>query len=297
VASPTTATTTANVERTVPVGRGRRGRLDIGGALLRIYVALVAVFLLSPIFIIFLTSFTSSESVEFPPRGVSLMWYGRLMDHLVGSSGTKPGLSNSIVVSAQIGIVVAIIAVVVGVLVAYVLHKYVFPGKEVFRNVFLLPLMFPQLVIGVGLLLVFSEYRWFGFFERLVIGHVILTIPFVVLTVGASLEVYEEQLEEAAMGLGAGPVKTFFLVTLPLIRQGIIAGAIFAFVTSFTQFTVTFFLYSGATKPLPMWVYEIVVMSLDPLLAVISILLIALTVVVVVALSKLVDVRRLFGGR
>jgi putative spermidine/putrescine transport system permease protein len=290
-------TTAAAEERALPVRQSRRSRLDIGGVLLRIYVAVVAVFLLSPIFIIFLTSFTSSESVEFPPRGVSLMWYGRLMDHLVGSSGTKPGLSNSIVVSAQVGIVVAIIAVVVGVLVAYVLHKYVFPGKEVFRNVFLLPLMFPQLVIGVGLLLVFSEYRWFGFFERLVIGHVILTIPFVVLTVGASLEVYEEQLEEAAMGLGAGPVKTFFLVTLPLIRQGIIAGAIFAFVTSFTQFTVTFFLYSGATKPLPMWVYEIVVMSLDPLLAVISILLIALTVVVVVALSKLVDVRRLLGGR
>ena len=290
-------TAAAGAERTVPVRRSRRIRLDIGGVLLRIYVALVAVFLLSPIFIIFLTSFTASESVEFPPRGVSLMWYERLVDHLAGRSGTKPGLSNSILVSAQIGLVVAIIAVVVGVLVAYALHKYVFPGKEVFRNVFLLPLMFPQLVIGVGLLLVFSEYRWFGFFERLVIGHVILTIPFVVLTVGASLEVYEEQLEEAAMGLGAGPVQTFFLVTLPLIRQGIIAGAIFAFVTSFTQFTVTFFLYSGATKPLPMWVYEIVVMSLDPLLAVISILLIALTVVVVVALSKLVDVRRLFGGR
>jgi putative spermidine/putrescine transport system permease protein len=187
--------------------------------------------------------------------------------------------------------------VVVGVLVAYALHKYAFPGKEVFRNLFLLPLMFPQLVIGVGLLLVFSEFRWFGYFERLLIGHVILTIPFVVLTVGASLEVYEQDLEEAAMGLGANPVQTFFLVTLPLIRQGIIAGAIFAFVTSFTQFTVTFFLYSGATKPLPMWIYEIVVMSVDPLLAVVSILLIALAIVVVVVLSKLVDVRRLFGGR
>jgi putative spermidine/putrescine transport system permease protein len=275
----------------------RRGRVDVGGILLRLYVILVALFLLSPIFIILLTSFTPTESVEFPPRGFSLMWYGRLVDHLEGNPGTKPGLTPSILMSAQIGLVVAILAVVVGVLVAYALHKYAFPGKEVFRNLFLLPLMFPQLVIGVGLLLVFSEFRWFGYFERLVIGHVILTIPFVVLTVGASLEVYEQDLEEAAMGLGANPVQTFFLVTLPLIRQGIIAGAIFAFVTSFTQFTVTFFLYSGATKPLPMWIYEIVVMSVDPLLAVVSILLIALAIVVVVVLSKLVDVRRLFGGR
>jgi putative spermidine/putrescine transport system permease protein len=275
----------------------RRGRVDVGGILLRLYVILVALFLLSPIFIILLTSFTPTESVEFPPRGFSLMWYGRLVDHLEGNPGTKPGLTPSILMSAQIGLVVAILAVVVGVLVAYALHKYAFPGKEVFRNLFLLPLMFPQLVIGVGLLLVFSEFRWFGYFERLVRGHEILTSPNVILTVGASLEVYEQDLEEAAMGLGANPVQTFFLVTLPLIRQGIIAGAIFAFVTSFTQFTVTFFLYSGATKPLPMWIYEIVVMSVDPLLAVVSILLIALAIVVVVVLSKLVDVRRLFGGR
>jgi putative spermidine/putrescine transport system permease protein len=269
---------------------------DLGGIALRIYVGLVALFLLSPILIILLTSFTPTESVAFPPQGFSLMWYGRLVDHLEGGDGVKPGLSSSILMSAQIGIVVAILAVIVGVLVAYALHKYVFPGKEVFRNIFLLPLMFPQLVIGVGLLLVFSEFRVFGFFERLVIGHVILTIPFVVLTVGASLEVYQQDLEEAAMGLGANPVQTFFRVTLPLIKSGIIAGAIFAFVTSFTQFTVTFFLYSGATKTLPMWIYEVVVMSLDPLLAVISILLIALAIAVVLVLSKLVDVRRLFGG-
>jgi putative spermidine/putrescine transport system permease protein len=275
----------------------RRGRVDLGGILLRFYVILVALFLLSPIFIILLTSFTPTESVEFPPRGFSLIWYGRLVDHLAGNPGTKPGLTPSILMSAQIGIVVALLSVIVGVLVAYALHKYVFPGKEVFRNLFLLPLMFPQLVIGVGLLLVFSEFRWFGYFQRLVIGHVILTIPFVVLTVGASLEVYERDLEEAAMGLGANQVQTFFLVTLPLIRQGIIAGAIFAFVTSFTQFTVTFFLYSGTTKTLPMWIYEIVVMSVDPLLAVVSILLIALAIVVVAALSKLVDIRRLFAGR
>jgi putative spermidine/putrescine transport system permease protein len=292
-----TTATTAPVDALRPARRVKRKRRDLGGMLLRVYVALVALFLLSPIVIIFLTSFTATESVEFPPQGFSLMWYGRLVDHLRESGGVKPGLSSSILMSAQIGFVVALLAVVVGVLVAYALHKYVFPGREVFRNLFLLPLMFPQLVIGVGLLLVFSEFRLFGFFTRLVIGHVILTIPFVVLTVGASLELYERELEEAAMGLGASPIQTFFRVTLPLVKSGIIAGAIFAFVTSFTQFTVTFFLYSGATKPLPMWIYEVVVMSLDPLLAVISIFLVALAVVVVVALAKLVDVRGFFGGR
>ncbi|MFN8590586.1 MAG: ABC transporter permease [Thermomicrobiales bacterium] len=292
-----TSATVRSEEMARPARPTRRRKHDVGGLLLRLYVVLVAIFLLSPIIIILLTSFTSTESVEFPPQGFSLMWYQRLIEHLQGAPGSKPGLSSSILMSARLGLVVAALAVIVGVLVAYAMHKYVFPGREVFRNLFLLPLMFPQLVIGVGLLLVFSEYRLFGFFTRLVIGHVILTIPFVVLTVGASLELYERQLEEAAQGLGASPVQTFFRITLPLIRSGIIAGAIFAFVTSFTQFTVTFFLYSGSTKPLPMWIYEVVVMSLDPLLAVISIFLIVLAVVVVFALSKLVDVRRLFGGR
>jgi putative spermidine/putrescine transport system permease protein len=82
-----------------------------------------------------------------------------------------------------------------------------------------------------------------------------------------------------------------------LIQAGILAGAIFAFITSFTQFTVTFFLYSGATKPLPMWVYEYIIMRLDPLLAVMSIFLIVLTLVVVFTLDKLVGLRRIVGAR
>jgi putative spermidine/putrescine transport system permease protein len=282
---------------TTGVPRLARARRDVAGLLLRAYVFLVVLFLLAPVVIILFTSFTPTESVEFPPPGLSLIWYGRLWDHLEGGSGVKPGLTGSIGMSVQIGLVVAALAVVAGVLAAYALHRYVFPGREFFRNLFLLPLMFPQLVIGVGLLLAFSELQLFGFFTRLVIGHVVLTIPFVVLTVGASLEMHQADLEEAAMGLGAGPIQTFFRITLPLIRPGIVAGAIFAFVTSFTQFTVTFFLFSGATKPLPMWVYEYIVMSLTPLLAVISILLIALALVVVIVLSKLIDVRRLFGGR
>lgn len=284
--------------RTSPKTRSPvRGRRDVAGLFLRLYVLLVTAFLLAPVVIILFTSFTPTESVEFPPPGLSLIWYSRFLDHLEGVPGVKPGLTASIRVSVEIGLVVAALAVVAGVLAAYALHKYVFPGKEIFRNLFLLPLMFPQLVIGVGLLLAFSELQLFGFFARLVIGHVVLTIPFVILTVGASLEMHQTDLEEAAMGLGAGPLQTFFHITLPLIRPGIVAGAIFAFVTSFTQFTVTFFLYSGAAKPLPMWVYEFIVMRLDPLLAVISILLIGMALVVVVVLSRLIDLGRMLGGR
>jgi putative spermidine/putrescine transport system permease protein len=120
----------------------------------------------------------------------------------------------------------------------------------------------------------------------------VLAIPFVVLTVGAVFEMYEIELDEAAMSLGANSLQTFVSVTLPLIQPGILAGAGFAFITSFTQFTVSFFLYSGLTRPLPMWMCEYIVMKLDPLLGVISVFLVGMTLVMIVGLERLVGLRR-----
>jgi putative spermidine/putrescine transport system permease protein len=175
------------------------------------------------------------------------------------------------------------------------LHKFVFRGKEVFQNLFLLPLTFPSLVLGVGLLLTFSEFRLFDRFTRLLIGHVVTALPFVVLSVSASLKVYEEEVEEAARSLGANPLRTFWHITLPLIRPGIFAGAVFAFVTSFTNFTVSFFLSSGSVKPMPIWIYEFIMNGHNPLLAAISVFLVVMTVGVVIVLERLVGLRRIVG--
>ena len=170
-----------------------------------------------------------------------------------------------------------------------------FRGKDVFQNLFLLPLTFPSFVLGVGLLLTFSEFRVFDRFTRLVIGHVVGALPYVVLCVTASLKVYEEDVEEAARTLGASPLRTFLNITLPLIRSGIFAGAVFAFVTSFTNFTVSFFLSIGSTKPLPIWFYDVIVSGHDPLLAALSVCLVAMTVVIVIVLERLIGIRRIVG--
>ena len=256
---------------------------------------LVVLFLVAPIAVIFLTSLTASQTVDFPPPGFSLIWYERFVATWQEAPGTRPGLARSIWFSVYLGVLTAACATFSGVLAALALHKYVFRAKEVFQNLFLLPLTFPSLVIGVGLLLAFSELRMFDRFTRLLIGHVVFALPYVVLCVAASLRVYEEEVEEAARSLGANAVRTFWHITLPLIRPGIFAGAVFAFVSSLTNFTVSFFLSIGSLKPIPIWIYEFIVTGHDPLLAAVSVFLVLMTVVLIVILERVIGFRRIVG--
>jgi putative spermidine/putrescine transport system permease protein len=272
-----------------------RRQADVAGVALWAFTGLVFVFLFAPIFIIFLTSFTASRAVEFPPHGFSLIWYQKLLDALRDAPGIHPGLAKAIWFSMKLGVMTSLLATVTGVLAAYSLHKFEFPGKEAFQNLFMLPLTFPSLVIGVGLVLAFSEYRLFDRFTRLLIGHVIITLPYVIISVGAILKVYEEDLEEAARTLGADAISTFWYITLPLIRPGILAGAIFAFIISFTNFTVSFFLSVGAAKPVPMWIFELIVNGTDPILSALSVFLIAMSIGVLVLIERLIGVRRIIG--
>jgi putative spermidine/putrescine transport system permease protein len=272
-----------------------RRKFDLANIVLWSVTGLVVAFLIAPIAIIFLTSLTSTATVEFPPHGLSLISYQRFIATWQGAPGTRPALARSIWFSTYLGILVSGLATFGGVLAALTLHKFVFRGKEVFQNLFLLPLTFPSLVLGVGLLLIFSEFRLFDRFTRLLIGHVITALPYVILSVSASLKVYEEEVEEAARSLGANPFRTFWHITLPLIRPGILAGAVFAFVTSFTNFTVSFFLSSGSVKPMPIWIYEFLMNGHNPLLAAISVFLVAVTVGLVIILERLVGLRQIVG--
>jgi putative spermidine/putrescine transport system permease protein len=123
----------------------------------------------------------------------------------------------------------------------------------------------------------------------------ILTLPYIVVTTGASLEIFDERLEEAAMNLGANRLRTFWHVTLPVIRSGVISGAVFAWLISFSNFTVTFFLYSGEVRPLPMWIYEVILYRVDPSLTALSTFLVLLTLSVLLILNRLLALGRLVG--
>jgi putative spermidine/putrescine transport system permease protein len=262
---------------------------------LRVWCGLVFTFLLAPIVIIVITSFTAGETVAFPPTQYSLRWYAKVLDHLADAPGVKPGLLAAFLLSLRVGAVVALGATVAGVLAAYALYRYRFRGMAVVRQYFLLPLMLPQIVTGIALLVWFSELRALGPLTRLILGHLIVTLPYVILTVGASLEASRPDLEEAAIGLGASRPRAFWSITIPLIREGIVAGAIFALIISFNSFTVSYFLYSGDALPLPVWVFEYMAYFLDPTLAVISSFLIAMTLLAMLVLDRLVGIRRIAG--
>jgi putative spermidine/putrescine transport system permease protein len=275
--------------------RRRVSYRDDGGMWLRVWCGLVFVFLLAPIVIIVITSFTAGETVAFPPTQYSLRWYAKVLDHLADVPGVKPGLLAAFLLSLRVGAVVALGATVAGVLAAYALYRYRFRGVAVIRQYFLLPLMLPQIVTGIALLVWFSELRALGPLTRLILGHLILTLPYVILTVGASLEASRPDLEEAAIGLGASRPRAFWSITIPLIREGIVAGAIFALIISFNAFTVSYFLYSGDALPLPVWLFEYMAYFLDPTLAVISSFLIAMTLLAMLVLDRLVGIRRIAG--
>lgn len=267
--------------------------MTVGSVALRAWCGLVFGFLLAPIAILVVTSFTAGETVAFPPTEYSLRWYAKVWQHVVDASGVKPGLGSAFLTSLRVGATVAAGSTVAGVLAAYALYRLRFRGVAVLRQYFLVPLMFPQIVTGVALLVWFSELPVFGLAGRMILGHLILTMPYVILTVGATLEATGIDLEEAAVGLGASRARAFWAVTLPLIRPGVVAGALFAFIISFNTFTLSYFLYSADAKPLPMWVFEYMAYFLDPTLAALSTLLIALTLATVLALDRLVGLQRL----
>ncbi|TIW08302.1 MAG: ABC transporter permease subunit, partial [Mesorhizobium sp.] len=135
----------------------------------------------------------------------------------------KPGLVDTVFTSLWLGLASTVGAVIAGTLGAYALQRSKLPGTQILRQLFMLPLLFPQIVTGIGLVLWFSAIGGVPTWLRLLLGHLIITLPCVVITVTASLETLDRNLEDAAMNLGANRVATFFYITLPSIRGGVMA--------------------------------------------------------------------------
>ena len=211
--------------------------------------------------------------------------------------GTKPGLAAALWTSIWLGFASMAGAVVAGTLAAFGLRRYRFPGREIINQCFLLPLLFPQVVVGIGLALWFSQIGGVPTWMRLVTGHLILTLPYVIVTTTASLEILDERLEDAAMNLGANRFATFWHITVPGIRSGIISGALFAWLISFSNFTVSFFLYSGGLEPIPPWLYEVIEYYIDPSIAALSTLLVVLTLLGLIITDRMSALGRLVGLR
>jgi putative spermidine/putrescine transport system permease protein len=241
--------------------------------------------LLFPLLIVVTISFTSGAGVDFPPPGLSLRWFQYIAHRPEFVSGTL----NSLVLA----VVATLLALALGILASLAMVRYQFRGKAVLEALFLAPLVVPSLIIGVALLYFFSTIGFIDSFQRLVLAHLILTVPYTIRSISATLYGLDPAYEEASRVMGAGTLRTFRKVLLPLLRPGIVVAALFAFIVSFDNFNASIFLISGNTVTLPVRIFTYLGFQFDPSIAAISTVLLVATVAVLAIAERTIGLTRL----
>lgn len=254
---------------------------------LGVYSVAIIVFLFTPIAIVVLASFTASDFVAFPPEGMSMQWYKDLWN--------SPEFVESAVTSFQVAVATAMISTVIGSMTAVALSRYSFPGRRLLDLFFSLPLGIPSVVLALALLLIYTKFGLAGTKSGLVAGHTILTTPFVIRLVRASFASYNPNLERAAAGLGAPAWRVVLHVMLPLLRPGIVGGAVFAFILSFDEVVVSLFLSGPAAVTLPVRIFIYLDQSPGPIVLAAGSVLVGLSIVLFIVLESTVGVARAFG--
>jgi putative spermidine/putrescine transport system permease protein len=227
--------------------------------------------------------------VSFPPQGFTWHWYGVAL--------AKQEFVDSFIYSLVIAVITGAIATVLGGLVAVTLVRFRFRGREALDAFFMSPLVLPTIVIGIGVLQFFSQLGFKATSTVLIAGHVVITTPYAIRLIGASLSGVDPALERAARNLGAAPLRAFTAVTLPLIRPGVVAGAIFAFITSFDNVTISIFLATPRQITLPVRIFNLWDQPLEPWLIAISAMVILFTVALIALIERTIGLSGLYGQR
>ncbi len=253
-------------------------------------LAAVVLFLAAlPILTMITMSFSAADTLEFPPHAYGLHWYRAAWHSFVApQAGDSLSMGAALSTSLIVALSSMAIATLVSVPAAYALSRYRFRGKPAVEQLVALPLVYPLVMLGLSLLLVFNVLPVELGVIRLIVAHVILALPFTVKNCAASVASIGPEFEEAACVMGASPGRALVDVILPLMRPGILAGMLFAFIVSFNEFTVTFFLYSIDTMTLPVWLYSRTVSSLDPTVFCFAVFIVAIDFALIWLLEKLI---------
>ncbi len=262
-----------------PLGRlaGRLPPIPWPMALLWAAAVLILLFLLGPILLIFPISFTSSLYLSFPPEGLSLRWYKELID--------QPAWAASTLLSLEVGVLCMALSLAFGIPAATALVRRGFAGKGAFYAFLVSPLIVPSITTAVSIYYFFAPLHLVGTTAGLVIAHSIGGIPLVTVIVAAALRGFDRRLESASFSLGAGVLRTFAKITLPIIRPAILAAAFFAFMHSFDEVVIATFVGGVSAETLPMKMWEGVELEIRPTLAALSAILIAFTALMLLAIE------------
>lgn len=254
-----------------------------------VWVTLVAAFLLLPLLVIIGASFGTDAFLKFPPTGVTLAWYEKML-----------GLEEFVRplwVSLRLGIVTAVLAAIAGSLAAFSLARAPELRRYGVEAAILLPIVLPSLVVGLALLVLFNLLGISNPWATLILGHAAVTMPLVFQTSAALAGTLDRNLEFAAMTLGARPRTVIARIVLPLLRPALVAGSIMAFAISFDEFVISILLSQGGVTTFPVALFTYMRFSVNPTLAAISTALIIGTCMVVFALHRLIGLETLFGLR
>lgn len=239
-------------------------------------VAAIFAFLLVPVVIVVITSFTPQTFPGIPQDGLSLRWYGELL--------ADEKLLNALKVSLIVAACSSVLSAIIGTIAAFGFVRGEFPYKEQIATIMLLPMIISPVITGIALVRYFGNLSLPSGYPALILGHTVLSLPYVFLLVRSELVTFDQDLERAARVLGADPVTTFRHVTGPIISPAIIAGSFIAFVVSFGEFTATQFLISPGTSTVPVVIYTMLRTGLTPTINALSVVLIV--VMLTVALSS-----------
>lgn len=242
----------------------------MGWQIIRAWTIVVYGFMFLPVAVVVLLSFNANQFGSFPMTGVSLHWFQELWNN----DAVMRAFRTSIV----LGLMTAVISTTLGILASLALVRYNIPGRNAITTLLIAPILVPEVVLAVALLLFLN---WLGIgksFALLLAGHVIFTLPFVILVVQARLVSIKRDVEEAALSLGASPVQTFFAVTLPLMLPAVAAGALFAFTISFDDITGTLFWKPGGVETVPTQIFSMLRNSISPEINALGTVMIVMTV-------------------
>jgi putative spermidine/putrescine transport system permease protein len=247
-------------------------------------IGFILLFTLAPIVIIIANSFTESSILTWPPVGFSMKWFVNFL--------RTPNFINGLIVSIKVATISSFLSLLMGFGAALAIDRYSFRFKNFVDTFLISPLMVPLIIIGIALLQFLSVLGVSVGFSALIIGHVIICMPFVVKTLRASLLLLDRAVEEAALSLGASPYKVLIRITIPMMKSGILASVVFSFIYSFNNLSVSIFLASPRLSTLPVEVWAAVEGSADPTVLAISTFIIGVTFCILILIQKLTGFER-----
>ena len=238
----------------------------------------VFLFLFLPLIIIVVTSFGTEAIITFPIKGFTIDWYIMAL--------TSKAFMSSLQLSLIIGVVATLIALIVGIPSAYVLSRDRFKGKKFLNAFFLSPTLIPGIVVGYSIFQMIVVNLRLPIIPGLIIGHFLISVPYVIRVVGSSMEQVDVSIEEAAWTLGCTKKRAFVTVLLPNIASGIFAAFMLAFVNSFNNVPVSLFLSGPGVTMLPTTLLSYMEFNYDPSVSALSVILMFVTIGVMIVIEK-----------